>query len=140
MEERLHPARPRLVPADDLVAVGAGALARRLEARHLERHVMDARPSLGEEPVEEAVGAGRLEHLDPAAAVEAPAGEAEAAAAGRHLGHAAQDADQHRWGVGELRESESDVVEPDGVALHGACRVVYLPCPNRFRPPWSSTP
>ena len=95
---------------------------------------MDARAPLGEEPVEEAVVAGRLQDLDPAAAVEPPAREAEAATAGRHLRHAAQDADEDRGGVGELRKSEGDVVEADGVALHGACRVVYLACPNPFRP------
>jgi hypothetical protein len=65
----------RVVVADDPIAVRLGAAARLVEARDLEGHVVDAGAALGQEAVEEAIRAFRLQHLEPPATGEAPLAE-----------------------------------------------------------------
>src|SRR5262249_31178762 len=77
MQEGLLPLRIGVVVTDDRVAVSAGAIARRHEARHRERDVVNPRPALREEAVQEAVGAGGLEDLQIATALVAPVAKAE---------------------------------------------------------------
>src|SRR5262249_3022856 len=59
VQERLRPLRIRVVVTDDPIAGGLRAAARLVEARNREGHVMDAGTPLGQEPVEEAIGAPR---------------------------------------------------------------------------------
>jgi hypothetical protein len=114
MEERRLPVVVRVVVADDLAAAPAGALARLVEARHLERHVMDAGPTRREKAMDEPVGAERLDDFELAAVRVAPGAEAKLGAAARPaVRRAAEDADEKRHGVGHAGQCERDVVERD---------------------------
>ena len=96
MEIRHQPVRIRLVPADQAVALGLGASGRLGEARHLEGHVVEPGAAGREKPMEKAVALRRLDHLDAAAALEAPRGPAEAAAGPARVRKPAEPADQNR--------------------------------------------
>src|SRR5438046_10703819 len=72
MEERLLPARVRVVIAHDGVTVRSRAVARLAQARDEERDVVDSAPALSEEAVEEPVVATRLQDLEADAILEAP--------------------------------------------------------------------
>src|SRR5258705_4142941 len=67
VQERFLPLRIRVVVADDRVAVSSGALTGVVEARDRKRDVVDPRPALREEAVQESVGAGGLQDLEIAA-------------------------------------------------------------------------
>src|SRR3989442_8741423 len=76
VKEGLLPVRVRVVVADDRVAVRLGPLAGLAQARHPEGHVVDERAVPGQEAVQEAILAQRLEDLEAPAAVDAPLTEA----------------------------------------------------------------
>ena len=113
MQERLLPARHGRAVADDAVTKRGGARAGLAQARHLERHVVDAGAARGEKAVQEAVVAARLEDLDASAAVELPLAEAEDVGGHSEGGRAAEHAHQVRRRVGDAWHRDGDVIELD---------------------------
>ena len=124
MKVRDQPVRVRLVAADQPVSLGLGPRRRLGEARHLERHVVNSRAARREEPVEEAVDTRRLDHLDGAAALEAPGRPAETPARTARIRTAAEPTDEDVGGVRHPLHPDGDVVELRAAsAAHRACSV-----------------
>src|SRR6266540_4397494 len=112
MEEGLLPGRVGIVAPHGGIALSAGTLARLIEARHLEGHVVNAGAALGQEAMEKAVAAEGLEDLDAAAAFEAPDGPDEGATGGPAVfGHAAQRALEKSRHLRDTRHGNRDVIE-----------------------------
>src|SRR4030095_17075468 len=111
----LLPFRIGVVAADDAIALRLGPRAVLVEARHLEGDVVNARPALGEEAVDESRWPHRLDELDAAAPVESIGAPGERPRGISGIGNAAQHAGEKGRGIGHSRHPEGDVVEEDAI-------------------------
>src|SRR5205814_1449825 len=131
MEERRLPVVERIVVADDLVAAGARAIARGIQAWHLERDVMDSGTARRDEARHEALRADGLDGLEPATAFIAPRAEAKLGAAlHAAVRNSAEHADEKRNRVRDARHAERDVVERDRIhrgSVRYEAMSTYLP-------------
>jgi hypothetical protein len=127
MKERFLPRAVGLVAPDDVVAGLCGAGASLGQIGHLEGDVMDPAPAGGEEPVQEPVGAQRLEHLDGGAGGERPGGPPKGPGRPTLVGHAAEHGDQGGGSIRDTRKGNGDMIEAD----RGHRRLIHLnrkPC------------
>jgi hypothetical protein len=114
MQEGLRPARIGLVATDDAESLGRRQRARRVQAGHDERDVMDARPQGRQKAMQESIITERLQDLQAAASCEAPLGPGVGARRPTVTrGGAPEDPFQYGRRVGQVGRGDGDVVEPD---------------------------
>jgi hypothetical protein len=113
VKEGFLPLRVCVVAAHDVVARALGAGGDLVEARHLERDVVDARAALVEETVEEAVVSHGLEDLDGPTALERPRPKTEDVGRLTIGGDAAQCAHEHLGRIHHPGHADCDVIEAD---------------------------